>query len=255
MREIAAVAGAAASVAIVLWAGPGLAQQARTTLPALDVTAPRAAPQPFEPPTTGMLGKVRVEEDKWPEIPCGTAQISAATTGKCQNGPMLMSAMSYGGVGNVPNAYGACTIRHQLISVDVGRFAVEADVQVFDPYKVTGDLYNGLCTVWSGYEHMPEDFKDMNQVTRRGGNWRNFVPGNGRSGAQSTIEFSEGSRSCVAVERLGPPWHGGFVWVLRATICQAGAAPIVPADVDTALSAVQIHVYDPDGNLRPPPGG
>jgi hypothetical protein len=99
---------------------------------------------------------------------------------------------------------------------------------------------------------MPEDFKDMNQVARRGVGWRNFVPGGAESGAQSTIEFSDGRRGCVALERLGPPWRGGYVWVVHATICQAYTVPIAKADIDTVFNALQLRVYDPTGNLRPP---
>jgi len=249
MRAIAAITVAAAG-AILVWADVGFAQGARTTLPDVNVTAPVPGTKWFSP----MLGNMRVEEDKWPQIPCEGSRILSGPAGKCQDGPMVMSAMSYLGASNVPNAYGDCTIRHQLISIDVGRFAVEANVLVFDPDKVTADPSNTWCMVWSGYDDVPEDFKDMNQVTRRGVDWRNFVPGSGQSGAQSTIEFADGRRACVAVERLGPPWHGGFVWVLHATICQTGTVPIAPADIDTALSVVHISVYDPVGNLRPPPG-
>lgn len=133
----------------------------------------------------------------------------------------------------------------------IGRFAVETDVLVFDPYKLTAVGTNGKCTVWSGYEHLPNDFKDMNQVARRGVGWHNFVPGNGQSGGQSTIEFADGRSSCLALERLGPRWQAGFVWVTHARLCQAGT-PISQADIDAVAGALQIHVYDPVGNLTAP---
>jgi hypothetical protein len=66
---------------------------------------------------------------------------------------------------------------------------------------------------------MPDDFKDLNQVTRRGTGWRNFAKG----APQSTMEFSDGAHNCLAVERLGPPWHGGYVWVVHASICREDA--------------------------------
>ena len=64
------------------------------------------------------------------------------------------------------------------------------------------------------------------------------------------LEFSDGRRGCVALERLGPPWRGGYVWVVHATICQAGALPIERADIDAVFNALQMRVYDPTGNLR-----
>jgi hypothetical protein len=248
MRARAAVAVAAAGT-ILVWADAGLAQDARTTLPDVSVTAPVPTPPPFSP----MAGKTRVEEDKWPQIPCDSSRIASGAAGKCQDGPRVESFMSVMSTGGSPSVGSTCNIAHQLLSVDVGRFAVEADALVFDPYKVTASgSFNKFCTVWSGFRNMPEDFKDLNQVARRGADWRNFVPGGTQSGAQSTIEFSDGRRGCVAVERLGPPWRGGYVWVIHATICGAGAPPIAQGDIDSVFGALQIRVYDPSGNLRPP---
>src|SRR5579864_4695777 len=220
MRRIVAVAGGLIGTLAALWWATGLAQQAETTLPEVEVTAPRVPPAPPRP-TAGVLGKTRVEESKWPVIPCAGAHIGAAGgAGTCQVGPMIMSSMAYMPGGNSPAAYGSCTIHHQLVSTAVGRFAVEADVEVFDPYKVTGDPYNGWCMVWSGYNNLPADFRDMNQVARRGVGWRDFAFGGGRANTESTMAFDDGGRGCAAIERLGPPWHGGLVWVLHATLCQ-----------------------------------
>lgn len=260
MRKLAAIASVIAAAAASALPALAPAQQAETTLPELSVTAPKAArPPEWMAPRPGMLGKIRVEEDKWPEIPCAAARIDAMPaaalgTNTCQDGPKVMSAASYMGAGgNIPNAYGHCDISHPLITATIGRFAVEADVLVFDPYKVTADPYNGKCTVTSGFDNLPSDFRDLNQVARRGTAWRNFVGGNGGPGAQSTMEFTDADRTCLALERLGPPWHGGFVWVLHATMCQQDAAPIVQADVDGVISGLHIRVYDPVGNLAPPP--
>ncbi|HVC55372.1 MAG TPA: hypothetical protein VND95_05425 [Stellaceae bacterium] len=255
MLKIAAVAVLAIAGALLVPPRPSSAQVLQTTLPDLVVSAPRVLPPRRFAPTQGMIGTLRVEEDKWQVVPCAGARMAAAS-GTCQSGPMVMSGAAFRGRGADPFSNGDCTIVHPLITANIGRFAVEGDVLVFDPYKVTADLYNDSCTVWSGYEHMPQDFKDMNQVARRGVGWHDFRPGNGQSGAQSTIAFVDGGRSCVALERLGPPWHGGFVWVLHATLCQAAMEPpIATTDIDATVAAIQIHVYDPNGNLRPPPGG
>lgn len=72
-------------------------------------------------------------------------------------------------------------------------------------------------------------------------------------GSQSTISFSDGTRGCVALERLGPPWHGGFVWVLHATLCLAAATlPIEQSDINAVLGMIRINTYDPVGNLTRP---
>jgi hypothetical protein len=60
-------------------------------------------------------------------------------------------------------------------------------------------------------------------------------------------------RHCLAVERLGPRWRSGYVWVIHATICQPDKTPIAAADIDAVFNALEIRVYDPSGNLRPAP--
>ena len=103
--------------------------------------------------------------------------------------------------------------------------------------------------MWRGYANMPDDFKDMNQVTRRGGDWANFVKGD----PQSTASFSNNGRNCVAVERLGPPWHGGYVWVVHASICPATTqAQLQNADIDAVFAMLELRQYDSAGNLRGP---
>jgi hypothetical protein len=248
MRAISAVGVAAG--AILLWSDLGWAQQAQTVLPDVNVTAPVTPPQRFSPNS----GKVRVEEDRWPVIPCDSSRIASGAAGKCQASPPIENFMSGASTGgSYPGVNSDCTIAHHLLTLDVGRFAVEADALIFDPYKMTASFsFNKHCKVWSGFTDMPDDFKDLNQVTRRGVGWHNFVPGGTQGGAQSTIEFSDGRRSCVALERLGPPWRGGYVWVIHATICQTSTLSIERADIDTVFNALQLRVYDPTGNLRPP---
>jgi hypothetical protein len=255
MRRIAATAPIVAAAAILLLAARAVAQQAQTILPEVTVTAPPVAPPRHFGPAQGMMGVVRVEEDRWPVVPCAASRMNGADAGgKCQEGPLVRNFASLG-TGFYPPGFGDCTIAHPLITTTVGRFAVEADVLVFDPYKITGQPANAKCTVWSGFQNLPADFKDMNQIARNGTDWRNFVAGGTKPGAQSTMAFSDAPYTCLALEKLGPPWHGGYIWVLHATLCEnAGATvPIGQSDIDAVVGALQIHVYDPNGNLNTPP--
>jgi hypothetical protein len=137
-----------------------------------------------------------------------------------------------------------------LTTFEDGPLAVEADALIFDPYKITAVGHPAKnCTVWSGFLDLPNDFKDLNQVTRRGDNWRNFT----RNDGQSVMEFTSGGRACVAVERLGPPWRGGYVWVVHASICRNDAGPVQMADVEQVLGGLRLEVYDPVGNLARAP--
>jgi hypothetical protein len=225
------------------------AQQQQTPLPDVNVTAPAAPKESFITRgfTTPYTGHTRVEEDKWPVIPYTTARISSVVGGTCQTGMLTETFMSLSG-SEPPN----CIIYHQLVTFQTGTLSVEADTFIFDPLKVVSGSPTGHqdknCVVWSGYLRPPDDFHDMNQVTRRGTNWQNFGKGN----PLSTIEFADGVHRCLAIEKLGPPWRGGYIWVVHASICQPDARPVQTGDIATVLSALRLDRYNPLGNLRAP---
>jgi hypothetical protein len=215
----AAVAAAPAPVAAP--------QESKVPLPDVTVTTPAPIQQVNPPPRDG------VDEAKWPVISCANARIDLGAGAKCLVG--------------TPIGGGHCDIARQAATITNARYQIEADVKIFDPAKVTADGNQGKnCMVWSGYTHMPDDFKKMNQMTRLGSGWNNFVKGD----PQSTASFVNGGRNCVAVERLGPPWHGGYVWVVHASICPAAAGSVQTADIDAVFSMLQLRTYDAQGNLR-----
>jgi hypothetical protein len=230
-----------AALALLVSAVPAaFAQQAQTPLPDVNVTAP--APIQHVNPFNPFVGDTRVDEARWPVIPCPTARIDLGPGARCQTGTQVENFLTMGN--------GRCDIARQVTMVRNARYEAEADVMIFDPWKVTAtghQLKN--CTVWTGFRNMPDDFKDMNQMTRRGAGWSNFVQGS----PQSTVSYTDGGRNCLAVERLGPPWHGGYVWVVHASICPVAAAAAQLADIDAIFATLQLRVYDAQGNLRPPP--
>jgi hypothetical protein len=246
-----AFGAAMAAAAMIACHGVAAQQPTQTPLPDVNVTAPAAPHESFVTRgfTTPYVGHTRVEEDKWPVIPCASARISTTTgAGTCQNGAPTETSLSLSSNSTSPN----CTIYHQLVTFQVGALSVEADTLIFDPYKIVAGSPTGHqdknCFVWSGYLRLPDDFHDMNQVTRRGSNWQNFA----NADKLRTMEFRDGPHACLAVEKLGPPWHGGYIWVVHASICQPDARPLQTADVTTALTALRLDRYDPLGNLKAP---
>lgn len=189
-------------------------------------------PAPIQPanPTNPPSG---VDEATWRVIPCAAARIDLGAGAKCQAG--------------LPVGGGLCDIARQVTMITNAHYQIEADVKIFDPTKITAAGYPGRnCTIWSGFRNLPDDFKDMNQMARRGTGWSNFVKGD----AQSTASFVESGRNCVAVERLGPVWHGGYVWVVHASICPAAGGAVHNADIDAVFAMLQLRTYDAQGNLR-----
>jgi hypothetical protein len=266
---------AAIAATVPPFAAPARAQSANPlTLPPVSVTAPPPLPL-YLRPGNGLkafernpyFGDNRVEEDRFAPVPCSGFRIepaaaSGASDRLCLQGQRLAPAYMYGskGMGDESGSRD-CEIDHDLAIFDIGDLSVEADVLVFDPYKLRADTLfpDADCYVagYSGYDR--EDFADMNRVTRRGTDWHDWHGESCRWSDErpacetKSIEFSEGRHQCIAVRRPGPRWHGGFVWMLTASICHTDTAGVQPGDVARALGALEIRRYDPVGNLARPP--
>jgi hypothetical protein len=241
------------------------------TLPPVTVTAPSVVPL-YLRPGNGLkaiernpyAGDNRVEENRFAPVPCSGFRIDPAAAGAsdstCLQGQRLVPAYLYVSKGGDRDSK-HCKIDHDVTIYTVGSLSVEADIFIFDPYKLAADtgFPDPDCDVagYTGYDE--EDFQDMNRITRGGTDWHDFRGetckwSDLRAACETkSIGFSYGPQKCIAVRRPGPRWHAGFVWMLTASICRTDAASIEPGDVDRALGAVQIRRYDPVGNLERPP--
>jgi hypothetical protein len=251
MRAICRLAGAIAALATMSSASGTYAQETKQLpVPNVTVTAPAA---PVEPPylrnpgksfeRNPYAGRYRVEEDKFTEVPCTETRIASSAGGKCLQGYRLVPGLA------LSNQRGGlrCEMTLDVVMYSVGNLSIEASTLIFDPYKLVA---TGMPTKWCyvaghpGYDQ--EDFQDMNQVTRRGANWRNLMS----NGEEKSMEFSDGPHNCVAVHRPGPQWRGGYVYMLHASICRTDVAAVRAEDVAYALGSLQLRQYDPQGNLR-----
>lgn len=248
--------GVIAGLAVMAYVTDAGGQQTeQLVLPNVTVTAP--AP-PVEPPYLRDPGKAyernpyngryRVEENKFREVPCTATRIASTAGGKCLQGYRLIPALMQ----QITNPKGGdnCDLSLDVVVYTAGNLSIEADTLIFDPYKLTaiGHQTSQFCYVNGNAGYALEDFRDMNQMTRRGTNWRNLV-GNGDD---KSIEFSDGPHNCAAVQRSGPKWSGGYIYMMHASICRTDTAPMGPDDVASALATLQIRQHDPVGNLRAP---
>jgi len=237
-------------VAAIFYTAPVFSDVSAQTvgLPEVTVTAPPITPswKKWNPYSTNP----RVEEDKWPVVPCSDSRISSGAAAGCRTGPPLGHEGMGLPAGNLGIDPSNCRIAHDLVITNVANLAIEADVIVVDPYFVSaiGSQHKG-CYVQSHYSDLREDFPDMNQMTRKGSRWRDYV----EAADLSTMEFSVGSSDCRALEKRGPTWRGGHVYVIHASVCRNDGGVVGPGDIDLALGSLQVRQYEPRGNLRPPP--
>ncbi|HVH81456.1 MAG TPA: hypothetical protein VM782_18795, partial [Stellaceae bacterium] len=87
---------------------------------------------------------------------------------------------------------------------------------------------------------------DMNQVTRRGANFRNLVG----VGDDKVVEFDVDGRHCKAIRHTGPRWQGGYVYIGHVSICRTDTAQVQAEDIAYVFNTLRIRTYDPEGNLR-----
>jgi hypothetical protein len=250
MRAICRPVGAIVALAVMASASSASAQDTKLTAPNVTVTAP---PVPVQPPylrdpwksyeRNPYAGRYRVEEDKFAKVPCNVTRIASSAGGNCLQGYRLTPSEAI-----VTNRTGTvCDMALDVVMYNVGNLSVEASTLIFDPYKVTAIGFSAkFCYVNAHPGYDQEDFRDMNQMTRRGTNWRNLVS----DGEEKSIEFSDGRHNCVAVHKPGPPWRGGYVYMMHASICRTGTGAVRAEDISYALGLLQIRQYDPVANLR-----
>jgi hypothetical protein len=144
-------------------------------LPEVTVTAPPIIPswKKWNPYSSNP----RVEEDRWPEIPCSGSRISFGAAAACKTGPPLGHegmGLPLGSTQSIDPSN--CRMAHDLVFTDTGNLMIEADAIVIDPYFVSAiGSQHKACYVQAHFSDLREDFPDMNQMTRRGNAWRNFV--------------------------------------------------------------------------------
>jgi hypothetical protein len=245
MQALSIYAGAIVTAAMMASASGACAQDSKLTVPNVTVTAPAA---PVAPPyVQSPYGRYRVEEDKFGEVPCSQTRIAFGPTGKCLQGYRLgIDTNASGYRGSSP-----CDMGFDVVMDTTGKLNVEADILVFDPYKVvaSGGSPPRFCYVRSRLGYGQKDFQDMNQVTRRGTSWHNLVIDD-QDRQNRSIEFSDGPHNCVGVLKHGPVWRGGYVWMMHASICRTDTAAVQAEDVSYVLGLLQTRMYDPVGNLR-----
>ncbi len=235
-----------AAFAAAAIAFPAAAQQS-LDLPDVSVTAPGAAP-------TGaaskggmpMFGNARVEEEKWPEIPCDASRVGAgATPGTCRRGPTQINFEH--GDSQQTRQPTNCRIAHDLVVGTLGGLDFEADTLVFDPYYVSAIGHQRQdCYVESVPGHIRAQFLDMNQVTRQATGWGDMT-----EGADLVLQpFAVGGAHCIALEKRGPRWGGGYIFLIHASICRKDGQPVDPGNIAAVVAALQVQQRDGAGNLR-----
>jgi hypothetical protein len=237
-------------ILVVLGCGSATAQQQPTTLPDVTVTAPRDQNEvrPTSQGAVGMpyFGNTRVEEANWPVIPCSSSRVgaNADANASCRKGPTVINFEHGDAQGTRPISN--CQIAHDLVISRIGGIQFEADSLVFDPYYVSAIGHQRQdCYVEAIPRRLQEQLVDMNHVTRQATGWGAMR----ESGDVTYIDFTVGTDRCLAFEKRGPRWGGGYIWLVHAALCRGDGQPADLANVETVMAALHIEQRDPNGNL------
>ncbi|HWB52151.1 MAG TPA: hypothetical protein VG651_23790 [Stellaceae bacterium] len=232
-----------------LLCGPALAQQPMA-LPDVEVTAP-ANPNETRPtsqaaPGMPYFGNTRVEEAKWPVVPCASSRVGAGSgaDASCRRGPTVMNFEHGDGQGT--RQLSNCQIAHDLVISQVAGLRFEADSLVFDPYYVSALGHQRQdCYVEQIPRSLQSQLVDMNHVTRQATGWGTIR----EAGDVTYIDFTVGPDRCMAFEKRGPRWGGGYIWLVHAALCRSDGQPVDLANVESVMGALHIEQRDPNGNL------
>jgi hypothetical protein len=227
-----------------------VAQQQPTVLPDVTVTAPRN-PNETRPTSEGApgnpyAGNTRVEEASWPVIPCTSSRVgaNADANASCRRGPSVIN-FEHGDAQGM-RAISNCQIAHDLVISKVGGVQFEADSLVFDPYYVSAIGHQRQdCYVEAIPRSLQSQLVDMNHVTRQATGWGAMQ----ESGDTTSIDFTIGRDRCLAFEKRGPRWGGGYIWLVHAALCRGDGQPASLSDVAAVMGALHIEQRDPNGNL------
>jgi len=235
----------------VLGCGSASAQQQPTALPDVNVTAPRdpneTRPTSQSAPGMPYFGNTRVEEANWPVIPCGSSRVGSNTdpNASCRRGPTVINFEHGDSQGTRPISN--CQIAHDLVISKVGGLDFEADSLVFDPYYVSAIGHQRQdCYVEAIPRNLHEQLVDMNHVTRQATGWGTMH----EIGDLTLLDFILGRRQCMAFEKRGPRWGGGYIWLVHAATCHQGGQPVTMADIEAVMGALKIEQRDANGNLH-----
>lgn len=244
MHAICRTAAVFGLAGLVGWSVAAAAQQSMT-LPDVNVAAPSTRSGAASAGGMPFFGDTRVEEEKWPVIPCAASRVGASTAGICRRGPSVMNFEHGDAQGN--RQMSNCEIAHDLVIGTLGGLQFEADSLVFDPYYVSAIGHQRQdCYVESVPVHLPAQFADMNEMTRRASRWGNLVDG----GDLITMAFSVGADGCLAFEKRGPRWGGGYTYLIHASICRKDGQPVDARSIAAVLATLQVRQRDAAGNLR-----
>ena len=112
MRVTDRLSGTLVLLVIACSSGAFGADPSALGLPDVTVTAPPITPpwKKFSP----YLGNTRVEEDKWPNIPCTSSRIASVGMGNCKRGPSFGPAAlgTPQGASSMTNRSRRCAIRN-----------------------------------------------------------------------------------------------------------------------------------------------
>jgi hypothetical protein len=240
---IGAVVGAVLATA-------GGATAAETQLPLPDVTV--TAPGPTDTPPylrdqwnsfgrNPYMGSFRVKEDKFTRVPCTAPALPQPTTAAtCLQGYKPEPGLHAAG-------FQPCDLSLDVTMFENAQVSVEADILIFDPYKVsaTGSV-TSHCAVIGYLNYNVDDFADMNQVTRRGINFRNLVG----AGDDKSIEFTVDNHYCKGIRHTGPRWQSGYIYIGHISICRKDAAQVQAEDVAYVFNTLRYRIHESDNNLR-----
>ena len=173
----------------------------------------------------------------WPDVDCATTKLTTtACQPRCQRGPAFND---YAGAQH--DAVLECSGEQWSVATrSPSNFGFARLANIRTPVPNCQVRYReGIAAV----------LKNSNSVAQNGTGWSDVNQIGGiytasftSAGGQTASFTSAGGENCKAFLKLGPPWAGGFLWVVRGWLCGVQRNSVQDRDLQSFVDALYVKV-------------
>jgi hypothetical protein len=222
-------------------------------------TAPPASGTSTPPAPPAATAPVALVTANWPDVDCGTAKLTTtASQPRCQRGPMFNDYA--GGASNASSGQECVGEQWTVATRSPSNFGFAHLDNIRNPVPHCQVHYRrGIAAALKDSNALAQNgtgWSDVNQIggiytasfTSAGGQTASFTSAGGQTasftsaGGQTASFTSVGGENCKAFLKLGPPWAGGSLWVVRGWLCGVQGNSVQDRDLQSFVDALIVKV-------------
>jgi hypothetical protein len=201
--------------------------QQQTAPPASGTSIPPAATAPVAPVT-----------GHWPDVDCATTKLTTtASQPRCRRGPGFNDYA--GGNQSAPGVQECVVEQSSVATRSPSNFGFARLANLRNPVPHCLVYYRDIAAALKNSSFVAEKGTGWTDVNQIGGIYTaSFTAGGGETAVFSSV----GGENCKAFLKLGPPWGGGSLWVVRGWLCGVQGNSVQDRDLQSFIDALVVKV-------------